>query len=168
VADHPVRLGNGADDAAGGVSSRPPATWGKVWPPHHRRDRQRRPFVRTDPAGRGEPTCVHENVGRATAIGDLEADVFIEGRALKRFPAVTFETRSHAPSPDPARPLRLLEKLLAILSSGRQARTSSDRTPFWRMLARSIGSILYLNRYVHRVTTQLLAIGRVICNSAPT
>jgi hypothetical protein len=36
------------------------------------------------------------------------------------------------------------------------------------MLPSVIGSILYLNRYAHSVTTQLLAIGRVICNSALT
>jgi hypothetical protein len=46
--------------------------------------------------------------------------------------------------------------------------TSSDRAPSSRMLPSVIGSILYLNRYAHRVTTQLLPIGRVICNSALT
>jgi hypothetical protein len=46
--------------------------------------------------------------------------------------------------------------------------TWNDRTPGSRMLPSVIGSILYLNRYAHRVTTQLLAIGRVICNSALT
>jgi hypothetical protein len=71
-----------------------------VWPPSHRRDRQRRSLARTDPAGRGKPAWVPESVRLATAVGDLQGDVFIEGSALDRLPPVTFRRgRPHCAFP---------------------------------------------------------------------
>jgi hypothetical protein len=50
-----------------------------VWPPSHRRDRQRGSLARTDPARRGKPAWAPEGIRLATPVGDLQADVFIEG-----------------------------------------------------------------------------------------
>jgi hypothetical protein len=64
-----------------------------VWPPPYRRDLQRRSLARTDPSRRGKPAWVPESVRLATTVGDLQADVFIEGSALDRFPTITFRRR---------------------------------------------------------------------------
>jgi hypothetical protein len=64
-----------------------------VWPPPHRRDRQRRSLSRTNPADRGKPAWGPESVRLATTVGDLQGDVFIEGSALDRLPTVTFSRR---------------------------------------------------------------------------
>jgi hypothetical protein len=50
------------------MSSRPAAAWRKVSPPRHRRDREWRSLARTNPAGRGKPACVYENVRFATTV----------------------------------------------------------------------------------------------------
>jgi hypothetical protein len=49
--------------------------------------------ARTDPARRGKPAWVPESVRLATTVGDLQADVFIEGSALDRFPTITFRRK---------------------------------------------------------------------------
>jgi hypothetical protein len=72
-----------------------------VWPPPHRRDRQRRSLARTDPARRGKPAWVPESVRLATTVGDLQGDVFIEGSALDRLPTITFRRkRPHCAFPN--------------------------------------------------------------------
>jgi hypothetical protein len=76
-----------------GPSSRRPAV---VWPPSHRRDRQRRSFPRTDPACRGQPAWVPESVRLAMPVGNLHGDVFVAGSALDRLPTITFcRSRPH-------------------------------------------------------------------------
>ena len=44
------------------------------------------------PTGRGKPACVHENVGLAMTVGDLQDDVFIKGSTFDR---LTFQRRPH-------------------------------------------------------------------------
>jgi hypothetical protein len=81
------------------MSSRPAAAWRKVSPPCHWRDREWRSLARTNPAGRGKPACVYENVRFATTVGDLQGDVFIRRSTLERFPTVTFRRRWHCTFP---------------------------------------------------------------------
>jgi hypothetical protein len=65
-----------------GMSSRPAAAWRKVSPPRHRRNREWRSLARTNPAGRGKPACVYENVRFAMTVGDLQGDVFSKAGRL--------------------------------------------------------------------------------------
>jgi hypothetical protein len=80
---------------SGGMSSRPAAARRKVSPPCHWRDREWRSLARTNPAGRGKPACVYENVRFATTVGDLQGDVFIRRSTLERFPTIAFRRRWH-------------------------------------------------------------------------
>jgi hypothetical protein len=81
------------------MSSRPAAAWRKVSPPRHRRDREWRSLARTNPAGRGKPACVYENVRFATTVGDLQGDVFVRRSTLERFPTVAFRRWWHCTFP---------------------------------------------------------------------
>jgi hypothetical protein len=87
----------------GGMPSRAAAAYREESPPLHRRDCRRRSLARANPAGRGKPTCVYENVRLAMPVGDLEGDVFFHGRTFDRFPTIIFQRRRHSPFPSSER-----------------------------------------------------------------
>jgi hypothetical protein len=71
----------------GGMSSRARRR-DRVCPPLHRRDLQRSPLPRIDPASRRSPTRPLEYVRVAAAVRYLQRDVFIKRSALDWFPAI--------------------------------------------------------------------------------
>jgi hypothetical protein len=123
------------------VSTRSAAACGEVSPPRHRRDRQGSSLNRADPAGRGKPACVHENVRFAMTVGDLQGDVFIEGSTLDRFPTITYMRRLHCTFPNLADPLSLgvavyrVEDCDAVGPANK--RLAIEREGFGRQLRRS-------------------------------
>jgi hypothetical protein len=103
---------------AGGMSSGAAAACGEVSSPFHWLDREWRSLARTDPARRGKPGCVQENVRLAMPVGDLQGDVFFQGRTFNRFPTIIVRRRPHSPFPSSERPVSVCAATTSRLLAG--------------------------------------------------